>query len=292
MTFQARVLSVWVVLAAGGLFHAEAGRAQESASTAEALHGLVLTRDVDYIAGEDYADDKDKLDVYMPEGANGVPVVVFFHGGALTAGSKATGQAVATRLVPHGVGVVSANYRLSPGVMHHAHMEDATAAFAWVIENIERYGGDPERVFVSGHSAGAYLAALMAVDPSYLAAHHLGLDEVRGAIPISAFLYVEETAKDRPKVAWGEDPKEWLMASVSPHIGSAQTPMLLIYADGDAQWRRDQNDRFGIALFAAGNHQIRVVEVPNRTHTSLMSQMNAGDDEIGDLVLSFVEGRK
>ena len=90
-------------------------------STAPALLAQgVVSRDIDYVTGARYEDGKDLLDVFMPEGANGVPVVVFFHGGALRGGDKGSGRAVAERLVPEGIGVVSASYRLSPTFRHPA----------------------------------------------------------------------------------------------------------------------------------------------------------------------------
>jgi acetyl esterase/lipase len=282
-------LGSWTVLTvAASLIFAAPVLLQQAACSLEDLESVVATRDVDYLAGTDYAEDKDKLDVFMPKGAAGAPVIVFFHGGALQQGDKSYGELLVRRFVPEGVGVVSANYRLSPGVMHPAHIQDAAIAFAWVIKNIERYGGDPEQVYVSGHSAGAYLATLMALDPAHLAAHGLGLDAVRGTIAISPFLYVEETAKDRPKTVWGEDPDAWMNASVTPHIEPGKGPMLLIYADGDAEWRKGQNDTFGEAMRAAGNSGIRVVEVPNRDHVTLLTQMNTADDQIGGLVLRFI----
>jgi len=250
----------------------------------------VVVRNVDYVSGADYKEGKDLLDIYMPEGADRVPVIVFFHGGALRVGDKGFGQVVAARFVPQGVGVVSASYRLTPSVMHPAHVQDAASATAWVLDNIDRYGGDPENVYVAGHSAGAYLAALLTLDPTHLGAHGLTQSSIRGSIPISAFLYVEETAADRPKDVWGSDPADWMAASVTPHIGTAKGRMLLIYADGDADWRRRQNDTFGEAMHAAGNQAVYVVEVPNRDHGSLMSAINANDDRIGDLVMRFIHG--
>ena len=251
----------------------------------------VVSGDVDYVSGAQYEDDKDLLDVFMPEGADGVPVVVFFHGGALRAGDKSAGQVVAERLVPEGVGVVSASYRLSPKFRHPAHVEDAAAAAAWVIQNIARYGGDPNRVYLSGHSAGAYLAVLLALDASYLTAHALSPDRIKGTIPISPFLYVEETALDRPKDVWGTDPADWLAASVTPHITSGKGPMLLIYADGDDEWRRNQIDRFGEAMRAVGNKAVHVVEVPDRTHGTIRSDLAAVDDQVGDLIVRFIAGQ-
>ena len=251
----------------------------------------VAYRDIDYIAGTDYADDKDRLDVFMPRAETNVPVVVYFHGGALQNGTKAIGEGLARQLTAHGIGIVSANYRLSPAVMHPAHMEDATAAFVWTKKNIETYGGDPNRVFVAGHSAGAYLAALMALDPSYLAAHGMKLSDIRGTIPISPFLYVEEqdVAPSRSKTVWGTDEDVWLQASVTPYIGSGKPPMLFIYADGDALWRREQNDRLKVELMAHGN-KVFLEQIADRTHGSVNSKMGEDHDPGMMQIAAFVEG--
>ena len=250
--------------------------------------GITAHRDLDYVDGVDYADDKDTLDVLMPMGATNAPVIVFFHGGALQSGNKSTGALLASTLVAEGIGVVTANYRLSPGVMHPAHMEDATAAFAWTTRHIAEYGGDPDRVFVGGHSAGAYLAALMTLDPSYLKTHGLTLSAIRGALPVSPFLYVEETARDRPKTVWGTDEKVWLAASVSPYVGAGKPPMRLIYADGDDDWRRAQNERLKTALSKAGS-TVDTVEIADRTHVSSMTKMGDTGDATVKQIAAFIK---
>lgn len=252
------------------------------------LPQIVTALGVDYLPTSDYADAKDTLDIYMPTNAKGAPVMVFFHGGGLLFGDKSQGQSVAARLVTKGIGLVSANYRLSPGVKHPAHVQDAAAATAWVHHNIAKYGGSPEKLFVGGHSAGAYLAALLALDPQHLLRHDMTLSDIRGAIPVSPFLYVEETAKDRPKTIWGELPLDWLAASVTPHIAAGKPPMMLIYADGDDAWRRAQNEKLANALTMSGNEAVSAIEVPSRVHTSLISEMNAADDQIGELVAAFI----
>lgn len=144
---------------------------------------------------------------------------------------------------------------------------------------------------MSGHSAGAYLAALLGVDGSWLHTAGGSQEAVQGFIPISAFLYVEETAPDRPKDVWGADPAGWVEASASPHIRSARARRLLIYADGDAEWRRDQNERFGAELAEGGLSSVQVVEVPDRDHGSLITAINDGDDRIGNLIAEFVLAR-
>ncbi len=276
-------------------FGVRLGRCALAASIAltplDAAAQVAATRDIDFVPEAEYADGRDLLDVYMPEGASRVPVVVHFHGGLLLGGDKSEGEALAARVAPRGIGVVSANYRLSPAFMHPAHVEDAARAVAWVLGHIERFGGDPGNVYVGGWSAGAYLAALLAVDGRHLAAHGVGRDRIRGWIPISPFLYVEETAPDRPKTVWGEDPATWLSASVTPYPRTGVGPMLLVYADGDEAWRKAQVDRFAFELREAGNRQVRLVEVPNRSHTGLVRQLLEPDDRIADLVVGFVKAR-
>ena len=259
-----------------------------AAAPASGQTGTTVHRDIDYIDGVDYADDKDKLDVRMPAGATHAPVIVFFHGGGLESGTKRIGDGLASSLVAEGIGVVTANYRLSPGVMHPAHIEDAAAAFAWTRRHIAEYGGDPDRVFVGGHSAGAYLAALMSLDPSYLRAHGMGLMAIRGALPVSPFLYVEETAKDRSKTVWGTDKQVWLTASVTPYIGAGKPPMRLIYADGDDDWRRAQNERLKTELSKAGS-TVDTVEIADRTHGSIMTKMGEPGDATTQQIAAFIK---
>ena len=262
-----------------------------AADAVGATFQVVEHRDIDYLPGTNHADDKDKLDIFMPEGLANAPVVVYFHGGGLQNGTKAIGEGLGRQLAARGIGLVSANYRLSPAVMHPAHMEDATAAFVWTKRNIGDYGGDAGRVYVAGHSAGAYLAALMALDPKHLDAHGMRLADIKGAIPISPFLFVEDAdvAPRRPKTVWGTDEEVWLEASVTPYIGAGKPPMLFIYADGDDDWRREQNQRLAAKLSALGN-AAAVIEIEDRTHGSVNSNM-AEDLDTGMMkVVSFVEG--
>lgn len=252
---------------------------------------MSITRNVDYRGEGSHEEGRDLLDIYMPEGASRAPVVVFFHGGALTFGSKDSGQVLAEQMVPKGVGVVSANYRLSPEVMHPTHVQDAAAAVAWTVENIAEYGGNPDRLVVSGHSAGGYLAVLLGLDPRFLEAESASMDAIRSVVAISPFLYVEEIAPDRDKSVWGEDPQAWREASVTPRLRPgppAARPMLLIYASGDEQWRKAQINRFAPHMVAVGNGNMSVVQVPNRDHGSLMTDMDEPDDQIAELIFREV----
>ncbi|MDP6373553.1 MAG: alpha/beta hydrolase [Vicinamibacterales bacterium] len=260
----------------------------QSAEAQTSIAGMEVHRQIDYIGDASYADERDRLDVFMPSDAEGVPVVVFFHGGGLVNGDKSQGEFVAKGLVPRGIGVVSANYRLSPGVMHPAHLQDAAAAFAWTVEQISEYGGDPERVYLAGHSAGAYMAALLALDDSYLGEAGVTLSAVRGAIPISPFLYVEEVAPDRPTTVWGADPAIWRSASPSTYFRDGKPALLFVYADGDADWRREQIERGATALTAAGQHDVATAEIPDRTHSSVVEQLAAPGDPGAARIAEFV----
>ncbi len=120
-----------------------------------------VVSDVDYVAGADYPDKKDRLDIYTPDKATNAPVIVSIHGGGLRQGDKSGQTFVGQRFASAGHVTVVVNHRLSPGVMHPAHIEDIAAAVAWVKRNIAQHGGDPGKLFVIGHSAGAYLAALL-----------------------------------------------------------------------------------------------------------------------------------
>lgn len=255
---------------------------------------VLVTTDIDYIADSVYNDNKDFLDIYMPEGKTDAPVIVYFHGGALLMGNKSWGKDIGYKLAESGIGLVSVNYRLSPDFQHPAHLNDAAAATAWVINNIAAYGGNPKKVYVAGHSAGAYLAALLAIDFSVLQTHNIEQSKIRGSILISPFLFVEETAKVRIerdsiyKTIWGNEPQSWMQASVTPHILPNRDNILLIYADGDDDWRKEQNERFATAMTAAGNLRIITKEVPNRTHLTLLTAILDDDDMIVNLMRDFV----
>jgi acetyl esterase/lipase len=249
--------------------------------------------DLDYVAGADYADKKDRLDIYVPAAAIDAPVIVSIHGGGLRGGDKSGHVFVGQRFAAAGHVTVVVNHRLSPGVTHPAHIEDIAAAVGWVKRNIAKHGGDPNKLFVIGHSAGAYLAALLVLDPTYLAAHGLTPRDIRGVVPVSGFFYVDRpgVAPDRPKDTWGIDAKVWKAASPGTYVNRDVPPMLLLYADGDDGWRRNQQHEFMTALGAAGQRQTEVRMIKGRTHNTVWSEMAKSDDETARAILQFVTRR-
>jgi acetyl esterase/lipase len=260
--------------------------------TAEAAdkQAVRVVRDVAYIQGGGDSDHKDTLDLYLPEGRTNVPVIVSYYGGALTAGDKSEHVFIGQRFASAGIATAVVNYRLSPGVTHPAHIKDAAASFAWVKRHIAEYGGNADRVFVIGHSAGAYLAALLATDERYLAAHELSLRDIRGVVPVSAFYWVERTgvAPDRDKSVWGTDQKVWIDASPAHHLHNRVPPMLILYADGDEDWRRQQNVEMAQAIKAAGSANVTIAMIAGRTHMSIWDQIGAERDQAAERIVAFV----
>ncbi len=250
-------------------------------SHVETADSVRVVKDVDYVDGQEYKNGKDRLDLYFPEGAKDVPVVVFYHGGGLRQGDKNECEHVGRAFASQGVGAVVANYRLSPEVAHPAHVEDASRSVAWVREHIKEYGGNPDRIFLAGHSAGAYLVSLLSTDVRYLKARGLSTKSIAGVVPISAFFWVEKVAPDRPKDVWGADPKLWPEASPAKYVSAGAPPTLLLYADGDDPWRREQNVEMGKAM------KVEAVQIAGRDHMGIFKNLAPGDPAF-DRMVSFV----
>ncbi|MEO0031781.1 MAG: hypothetical protein RIS94_1539 [Pseudomonadota bacterium] len=139
------------------------------------------------VAAERFGPDKhQKLEMFVPEGAKGqLPVVVFIHGGGWNAGDPHDYRFMARAIAPAGYAVVLAGYRHFPHVRYPAMLEDGALALRWVADHAAAHGGDPARVVVMGHSAGAYNAVMLTLDKRWLAAVGLDADGLRGAVGLS-----------------------------------------------------------------------------------------------------------
>jgi len=252
-------------------------------------YAVRVVRDVPYLQGANYPDNKDKLDLYLPEGRPNAPVIVSYYGNQLMGGDKAEDAFVGQRFASAGFVTVVVNYRLSPGVSHPAHAQDAAASFAWVKRHIAEYGGDPDRVFLIGYSAGGYLVALQSTDERYLAAHRLSPRDIRGAVPVSAFYWVERrgVAPDRDKSVWGTDQRVWIDASPAHHLRADGPPMLILYANDDEDWRRAQNVEVAAAMKAAGRARVEIAMVRDRNHATIWERVGDEGDETAAHIIRF-----
>ena len=130
---------------------------------------------------DSYIKEKCVLDVYYPKNSSGFATVIWFHGGGLTGGNKELPE----ELKNQGIAVISVNYRLGPKVISPKYIEDAAAAVAWVFKNIPSFGGDESLIFVSGHSAGGYLASMVGLDKKWLNTQGIDANKIAGLIPFS-----------------------------------------------------------------------------------------------------------
>jgi arylformamidase len=130
-----------------------------------------------------------RIDVYAQAGLSGAPVLLFVHGGAWAFGDKSGVNALPGYAERNGFLLMSADYRLTPQVDAGGEAEDIAAAFAWAKANAARYGGDPNRIVLVGHSSGAHLVVLVGVDPTYLAAHQLTPKDIAGVIALDGAAY-------------------------------------------------------------------------------------------------------
>jgi acetyl esterase/lipase len=259
-------------------------------NAAAQTYAVRVVRDVSYLSGANYADAKDKLDLYLPEGTRNAPVIVSYYGNQLMGGDKSEDAYIGQRFAAAGFVTAVVNYRLSPTVSHPAHAQDAAASFAWVKRHIAEYGGDANRVFAIGYSAGAYLAALIATDPRYLAVHKLSPRDIRGVVPVSAFYYVEGrgVAPDRDKSVWGTDRAVWIDASPGHHLHAAAPPMLILYAERDEDWRRQQNVDVVAAMKAAGQARVEIAMIPDRNHATIWTRVGNPGDDTAERIIRFV----
>lgn len=172
---------------------------------------------------------RNQLDVYAPPGASGKsPVVLFIYGGNWVSGSRAEYAFVGRALAARGFVAMVADYRLYPQVSYPDFLDDVAQAVAWTVKQAPRYGGDPQQLFVMGHSAGAYNAAMMALDPKWLAKVGLTPSVLRGWIGLAGpydFLPVHNETT-RPVFHYPNTPPE---SQPIKHV-SAQAPAALLIA--------------------------------------------------------------
>lgn len=153
-----------------------------SAQSTSKKDDATIVNDIQYKTNQDaYVNKRCKLDIYYDKKQKDCPVVIWFHGGGLTSGSKQ----IPSQLKNQGYTVVAVNYRLLPEVTIDQCLDDCAAAVAWVFQNITKYNGNPEKIFITGHSAGGYITAMLGLDKEWLARYNVDANRIAGLIPFS-----------------------------------------------------------------------------------------------------------
>ncbi|MAW95427.1 MULTISPECIES: alpha/beta hydrolase [unclassified Leeuwenhoekiella] len=226
-----------------------------------------LVKDIAYYSDDipgktDYRDSQSRLDIYYPDTNEKVPVIIWFHGGGLTAGSKEIPEALKNQ----GFCIVGVGYRLSPKVKAATTIEDATAAVAWVFKNIDKYNGDADSIFVSGHSAGGYLALMSVMDESRLDAFDIDANDVAGLVPFSGHTITHFTIRAERDIP-GEQP---IIDEYAPlyFVRNDAPPILLITGDRELEMlgRYEENAYFYRMMKVAGQKEITQYEMQGYGH--------------------------
>ena len=152
---------------------------------------FTVTQDISYRSGDDYVNERCRLDIREPAEEGSYPVVVWFHGGGLTGGDKY----FPGRLLDAQVVLVAVNYRLSPQVKVSEILDDAAAAVAWTFSHAEEYKGNPEQVIVSGHSAGGYITSMIGLDKQWLETYDRDADDILALFPFSGHAITHFTVR-------------------------------------------------------------------------------------------------
>jgi len=216
-----------------------------------------------------------KLDVYRPRDARGpVPVVVFFYGGNWVDGERADYAFVGRALASRGIVAVIADYRLYPEVSYPDFLKDVAQAVAWAAREAGRYGGDPKRLYVMGHSAGAYNAAMIALDQRWLAAQGMSPSDLRGWIGLAGpydFLPIENPTT-KPVFHFPDTPGE---SQPIHRVTAAAPPALLIAARSDKLVNPQRNTGHLAAALRARGVPVQERYYDKVSHTTLVASIAA-----------------
>jgi acetyl esterase/lipase len=249
------------------------------------------------------------LDIYRPvasptnahQGAH--PVVVMIHGGGFRGGDKGNvsqGRQKASFFTGHGFVYVSVNYRLSPGVQHPAHVEDVARALAWVIDNIASYGGDPKRIFLMGHSAGAHLAALVTADEAYLNKLGKSPSMLSGIILLDSAGYdipaKLDALSDRPLTrplyegTFGKDRQTWIQASPVQHVkrGKILPSFLVFYTERKPA---EAISKEFVEALQKAEIPAAAVLAKGKSHRTINRDIGMPEDGPSGLILDFLNGK-
>jgi acetyl esterase/lipase len=260
----------------------------------------VSKRDIPYAT----AHERQVLDVYAPPAAKNLPVIFWIHGGGWQTGDKSGVQQKTQAFVDKGFVFVSTNYRLLPDVDMGTIVRDVAKSLRWVHDHIAAHGGDPQRVFVMGHSAGAQLAALLCTDDRYLKAEGVPFSVLKGCVPVDGDTYdvpaIIETGETRrrlhgqpePKfghrVKFGTDAQHRDYSAVT-HVarGKGIPPFLLLHITENPDTTA-QAQRLGAVLKEAGV-PAKVFGAKDSTHRSINANLGVAGDPASDELFTFVE---
>ncbi|HEY5312139.1 MAG TPA: alpha/beta hydrolase, partial [Pirellulales bacterium] len=253
-----------------------------------------IHRDLAYVEPKN---ERQILDVYAPAEGQDHPIVFWIHGGGWQQGNKTQVQVKPQAFVDRGFVFVATNYRFVPNVTIKQIAEDVAKAIRWTHDHAKEYGGDPNTIFVMGHSAGAQLAALICTDGRYLKAEGLSLAILKGCVPVDGDTYdvplqiATEPAKSAASHAqkFGDAASQKDLSPVT-HVASGQgiPPFLILYVAGNPLTGA-QAERLAKALQEVGI-SAKVVAGEGKTHGTINADLGLPNDKPTQALWEFLDG--
>lgn len=217
-------------------------------------------------AADGYIDSLCRLDIYYPANVDSFPTVIWYHGGSLTGGKRS----IPETLKKKGFAVVGVDYRLTPRVKVADCIDDAAAAAAWVVNNIERYGGDPSMIFVAGHSAGGYLTYMIGLDKRWMGTYDIDPDTAfKALIPYSGQVVTHFSRRKE----LGLPDSKILVDDMAPlnHVRPDCPPILMMTADREMEMlgRYEENAYFWRMMQVVGHPDVKIHELDGFKHGNM-----------------------
>lgn len=236
----------------------------QTPTTYDSVKGLSY-RPSEGLQGE--AAERCKVDLYVPKGVKDFATVVYFHGGGLTGGDRY----IPKELQEKGIAVVAAGYRLSPSVKAPTYIEDAAAAVAWTFKNIGRFGGSTKKIFVSGHSAGGYLALMVGLQKGWLSAVGADADQIAGLAPLSGQCITHYTIRAEQKIRDTQP----IVDRFAPqfHVRKDCPPVLLVTGDRNQELlgRYEENAYLWRMFKLVGHPNVELFELQGFDHGGMLA---------------------
>lgn len=268
-----------------------------SACSPLTLANELLVRDRHLVAADvSYGPtERQRLDVYAPPEASGAPVAVFFYGGSWRSGSRAGYRFVGEALARRGIVAVVADYRLYPEVGFPTFVEDAAAALAWARREIAQHGGDPDAIVLTGHSAGAHIAAMLALDPRYGGTEGVGAETIAGVVGLAGPYAVDPLRYRtiRPIfAAVTSDPDRARPAAIARAGAGRPPPFRLLHGEDDGTVSIENTHELAEALRSRGG-DVEVLTYPGIGHIGIVAALYpplAGRTSVLDDLVAAIAG--
>jgi acetyl esterase/lipase len=257
---------------------------------------------VRFAAAGGVAANLQSLDVHAPVTGNDHPIIVWLHGGGMKGGDKAQAGIAALKpdyFLARGYIFASVNYRLAPEQKHPAQAKDTAAALAWLHDHAAEFGGDAERIFIIGISAGAHLAAVVSTNERFLAEHQKELRIIKGAVILDIGSFdiptLMEQAGDRAPQMYrytfrnGGNREDWIDCSPFYHVGRGKgiPPMLLYYVAG-REHHAIENERFAARMREEG-YEANALAAEGKTHLRIELEIGHSGDAPTAEILQFID---